>query len=323
MTAKKRRKPRSGPSRPRPEAASRRAGADARAAPARPGGVLGGLFGRPGAGPSSLGKILTALGRGFVVAGSSWAVLAVAFVWVLVEWVAVLLTGAHTTPRFLLQSMALPPIGGGVDFQAAQALPGGKAVLAGIGLMVGRAIVLGVLTGMLVEILKGRRASLAAARSGLRAVPYIVAVTLIGLSVLLVGSSLLSFLGGGLALLGSVVMITALMYFLGFVPPIAVMTRLGLIETFRRSRDQAALAGGQQFTFCLLYVIYVILFLLFGLFGATNASGAIITANPSISAWIYGLLATYVNVAFLGAFCYRSLAAEAVLSTRPAAARRR
>jgi hypothetical protein len=321
VTAKKRRKPGSGPSRPRPEAASRRAGADARGAPARPQGLLGGLFGRPGAGPSSLGRILSALGRGFVAAGSSWAVLVVAFVWVLAEWAALLAMGAHTTPRFLLQSMALPPIGGGVDFQSAQALPGGKAVVAGIGLMIGRAIAVGVVAGLLIEALRGGRASLAAAVSGLRAVPFIIGVNLIGLSVLLVGGSLLAFLGAGLQFLGSVVMITALMYFLGFVAPIAVTTRFGLIDTLRRSRDQAALAGGQQFTFCLLYV--VTLFLLLPLVGATNASGSLITANPSISAWIYGLLAAFVNVAFLGAFCYRSLAAETILASRPAPARRR
>jgi hypothetical protein len=116
-------------------------------------------------------------------------------------------------------------------------------------------------------------------------------------------------------------LITTLLYLLGFVPAIAIRERLGLIDTLRRSRAAASLAGGQQFTFCLLYVV-ALLFVL-PLVGTLNESGGLITANPSVSAWLYGMVATYVNVSFLAALSYRWMAAEPYLATQPVRRRAR
>jgi uncharacterized membrane protein YhaH (DUF805 family) len=167
----------------------------------------------------------------------------------------------------------------------------------------------------------GGRASLRDARRGLRAIPFIVAINVVGLSGLLVGGSVLQVLGFGLQFLGNVMLITALLYFLGFVPAIAVRERRGLLDTLRRSRAAASLAGGQQFTFCLLYVV-ALLFIL-PLVGTVNESAGLITANPSVSAWLYGMVATYVNVSFLAALCYRWMVAEPHLATQPVRRRSR
>jgi hypothetical protein len=322
MTAKKRtrgRTRRPSPGRTSPPSARATVGRASESAP-RP-GLFGGLFGRRSTGPSSLGRLTTALGRGFLVVGGSWPILLVSFVALFGEWAVLIAMGTRTTPRFLVTSMALPPVGSAIDYQSAQALGGTAGIVVGFALLVVRAFVVAVLAGLIIGVLEGRRASLGDARRGLRAVPFVVAINVVGLSALLVGGSLLQVLGFGLQFLGNVILITALLHFLGFVPAIAIRERSGLIDTLRRSRAAASLAGGQQFTFCLLYVV-ALLFVL-PLVGTLNESGGLITANPSVSAWIYGMVATYVNVSFLAALCYRWMAAEPYLVTQPVRRRAR
>jgi len=274
------------------------------------------LFGRA-AGPPQLGSISVALGRGFLVVGATWSILLVGFLSVLAEWGALLAMGARTTARFLLTAMWLPPLGNALDFQSAQAVGGGGGIALGFGLLVGRAFVVAVLAAVAIAALEGRRPSLADAFRGIWALPSVVAASIIGLSVLLVGGSLLQILGVGLQLLGNIVLIAALLHFLGFVPAIALRERRSLVETLRRSRAAATLGGGQHFTFCFLYVM-VALFLIPVIGSRLNESAGLITANPSISAWIFGLVAAYVQVGFLAAFCYRGLVAERVQADRPA-----
>jgi len=322
MTAKKRSKGKGQrPQQARISAASERAtvGRGSESPPRR--GLFGGLFGRRSTGPSALGRLTTALGRGFLVAGGSWPILLVSFVALFGEWAVLIAMGTRTTPRFLVTAMALPPIGSAIDYQSAQALGGTAGIVVGFALLVLRAFVVAVLAGLIIGVLEGGRASLRDARRGLRAVPFVVAINVVGLSALLVGGSLLQVLGFGLQFLGNVMLITALLHFLGFVPAIAVRERLGLIDTLRRSRAAASLAGGQQFTFCLLYVV-ALLFVL-PLLGTLNESGGLITANPSVSAWLYGMVATYVNVSFLAALSYRWMVAEPYLATQPVRRRAR
>jgi hypothetical protein len=321
MTAKKRSKGKGqGPQQARTSTASGAAVGRASKSPPRP-GLFGGLFGRRSTGPSPLGRLATALGRGFLAVGGSWPILLVSFVALFVEWAVPIAMGTRTTPRFLVTAMALPPVGSAIDYQSAQALGGTAGVVVGFALLVLRAFVVAVLAGLIIGVLEGGRASLRDARRGLRAVPFVVAMNVVGLSALLVGGSLLQVLGFGLQFLGNVMLITALLYFLGFVPAVAVRERLGLIDTLRRSRAAASLAGGQQFTFCLLYVV-ALLFVL-PLLGTLNESGGLITANPSVSAWLYGMVATYVNVSFLAALSYRWMAAEPYLVTQPVRRRAR
>jgi hypothetical protein len=322
MTAKKRSKGKSQrPQQARTSAASARATVErASESPPRP-GLFGGLFGRRSTGPSPLGRLTTALGRGFLVVGGSWPILLVSFGALFGEWAVLIAMGTRTTPRFLVTAMALPPVGSAIDYQSAQALGGTAGIVVGFALLVLRAFVVAVLAGLIIGVLEGHRASFRDARRGLRAVPFVVAINVVGLSALLVGGSLLQVLGFGLQFLGNVMLITALLHFLGFVPAIAVRERLGLIDTLRRSRAAASLAGGQQFTFCLLYVV-ALLFVL-PLLGTLNESGGLITANPSVSAWLYGMVATYVNVSFLAALSYRWMAAEPYLATQPVRRRAR
>jgi hypothetical protein len=322
MTAKKRSKGKSQrPQQARTSSASARATAGrASEGPSRP-GLFGGLFGRRSSGPSPLGRLTTALGRGFLAVGGSWPILLVSFVALFGEWAVLIALGTRTTPRFLVTAMALPPVGSAIDYQSAQALGGTAGIVVGFALLVLRAFVVAVLSGLVIGVLEGRRAGRRGARRGLRGVPLVVAINVVGLSALLVGGSLLQVLGFGLQFLGNVMLITALLHFLGFVPAIAVRERLGLIDTLRRSRAAASLAGGQQFTFCLLYVV-ALLFVL-PLLGTLNESGGLITANPSVSAWLYGMAATYVNVSFLAALSYRWMAAEPYLATQPVRRRAR
>jgi hypothetical protein len=278
--------------------------------------LLGGLFGRA-AGPPQLGSVSVAIGRGLVVVGASWSILLVTFLAVLAEWGVLLATGARTTPRFLLTAMWLPPLGNALDFQSGQAVGGGGGIALGLGLLVGRALVVSVLTALILAALVGGRPSIGDAALALRAWPSVIASSLIGLSVLLVGGSFLQILGVGLQLLGNVALLAALLHFLGFVPAIAVRERLRLVETLRASREAATLGGGQHFTFCFLYVL-VALFVIPVIGSRLSDSAGQITANPSISAWVLGLVASYVQVAFLAAFCSRLLVADRVLAERPA-----
>ncbi|HEX9694198.1 MAG TPA: hypothetical protein VGA74_04240, partial [Actinomycetota bacterium] len=161
MTAKKRSKGKTQrPSQARSSAASARVpvgrGSET---PSRP-GLFGGLFGRRPTGPSPLGRLTSALGRGFLVAGGSWPILLVSFVALFGEWAVLIAMGTHATPRFLVTAMALPPIGSAIDYQSAQALGGTAGIVVGFGLLVARAFVVAVLAGLIIGILEGRRASL-------------------------------------------------------------------------------------------------------------------------------------------------------------------
>ncbi|HSL68178.1 MAG TPA: hypothetical protein VK977_08480, partial [Actinomycetota bacterium] len=159
MTAKKRSKGKShGPQQARTSAASARATVGrASETPSRP-GLFGGLFGRRSTGPSPLGRLTTALGRGFLVVGGSWPILLVSFVALFGEWAVLIAMGTRTTPRFLVTAMALPPVGSAIDYQSAQALGGTAGVVVGFALLVLRAFVVGVLAGLIIGDLEGRRA---------------------------------------------------------------------------------------------------------------------------------------------------------------------
>ncbi|HET7870106.1 MAG TPA: hypothetical protein VFM85_07300, partial [Actinomycetota bacterium] len=166
MTAKKRTRGRTRrPSQGRTSPASARAtvGRAQESPPPRP-GLFGGLFGRRSTGPSSLGRLTTALGRGFLVVGGSWPVLLVSFVALFGEWAVLIAMGTRTTPRFLVTSMALPPVGSAIDYQSAQALGGTAGIVVGFALLVVRAFVVAVLAGLIIGVLEGRRASLRDAR---------------------------------------------------------------------------------------------------------------------------------------------------------------
>src|SRR5436309_6167280 len=161
MTAKKRSKGKGRrPSQARTSSSSATATARRTSeAPPRP-GLFGSLFGRRPTGPSLLGRLTTALGRGFVVVGGSWPILLVSFVALFGEWVVLIAVGTRTTPRLLMQAMVIPPIASFlVDFQSAQALGGAKGIVVGFGFLIGRAVVVALLVGLVIGVLEGRRPS--------------------------------------------------------------------------------------------------------------------------------------------------------------------
>jgi len=90
------------------------------------------------------------------------------------------------------------------------------------------------------------------------------------------------------------------------------------VETLRRSGRAALMPRSRHILMCLLYIFLALPMLL-----AFAPEGNFLTVNPSIRAWVYGLCASFIHVAFLAAFSYRWMAVEDEVPERPVKRARR
>jgi hypothetical protein len=278
-----------------------------------------GLFSRSFA-DSAFPPIGRSLAQGFVVAGSSLGLLAGAFVLVFVLWIALVALGLEGPPGRLVDLLALPPISSYFDALNGVAIYGlgGVGFAAATGFILVRAVILSFLAAAVVQELEGGGPPVAVLLRGLRAIPAVIAAGVLTLSAMILGSVLLPVLGAGLGFLGSFLTLVGAMFFLVYVPIVAVRMDLGVAETIRRSGRAAMMPGSRHLILCLLYV-----FLTLPILVAVAPGGGLLGVNPSIAMWAFALVCTYVHLGFLATFAYRWIEAEDQVPDTPVRVRRR
>jgi hypothetical protein len=258
--------------------------------------------------------------RGLVIAGSSLPVLAIAFVLLFVLWIGLVALGLEGPPGRLVDLLALPPISTYFDALNGVAIYGlgGVGFVAATVFIVVRSVILSFLAALLVQQVEGGGPLGEALVRGLRAIPVVIASGILALSAMILGSVLLPILGAGLGFLGSVVTLVGAMFFLVYVPIIAVRMDLGASETIRRSGRAAMMPGSRHLMLCLLYV-----FLTLPILVAVAPGGGLLGVNPSIGMWGFALVCTYLHLGFLATFAYRWVEAEEQVPEAPVRRRRR
>jgi hypothetical protein len=277
--------------------------------------MFGRLFGAPV--PPALSVMptfRTSLAQGFVVVASNPVLVIACFLLVLAVWSALLALGYVGAPFTLAQTFALPPLSIAFDTQNAVSIAGQRTgVIAGLGLLIVRAIVVSLLSAAIVVAFEqGGRVSTSATRRAFLAYPRVLASCVLGYLSLFF-TQLGQFLPAGIGLLAQVVLPTFVLYLLGFVPFIAVRRRTSLPDTLRLSVAGARTPGGRHLSFCILYVLMA-LFLAWFL-----PDGSYITASPSVATWIGILAMTVLHLGFTAALGYRWLAVERTTAGEPPA----
>ncbi|HEV8564500.1 MAG TPA: hypothetical protein VGR41_06270 [Actinomycetota bacterium] len=258
----------------------------------------------------------TSLSRGFLLVGSTPALVLLPFAWTLVTWLILQVSGYIGAPLLLAQSVALPPLSVSSDFQTALVTfgqPTGIYVM--LPFLLVRAVIIAVLAGLIVEGFERGTVSLDGARRGVRALPLVLSGVVLSLLsvIMLVYASLL---GPGLGTLLQVLVPAVALWVLGFVPFAAVDERRSLPVTLTRSYYGARTPGGRQFLFSMLYLLLLTVLQAF-------TPGAETTANPSLATWAFILAIDYVHVGFFAAYGYRWLViAPSVAAPVPASRRR-
>jgi hypothetical protein len=283
--------------------------------PRRAGPFGGSLF---GVGDSSLPPVGRSLGRGLFAIASQPVLLAAALALIVVTWFVLVGLGFEGRPAPLAQLLAFPPISTLFDSGIGQSMFGlgpGLLIYLVVAFVI-RSVVVAVLTGVVVESVEDGRVSLYGVLRGLRAIPTIFAIQVLSLSAVILGNNLLPILGPGIGLLAMVAALVGVLFFLGFAPAAAVHDRRAATESIRRAGRAARLPGGNQLVFCALYFILALV-VTFVSPGANE-----ITANPTLSTWVFVMFVNVLHLAFMAAFAYRWIVVEPDVPEQPLPRRR-
>ena len=308
MTAKKRRRPQ----RPRPapaEPATTEVEVEQEAPQRRPfgSGLLSG-------GPSAMPPVGRSLGHGLLAVASSPVLLAIAVVVPLLAWLGLLALGFEGRPSLLVDVLALPPISTYFDLGTGESLLSlGPSFLVFIGVAVlVRSLLYGLLAGMIVETLEDGRLSKWGLLRGVSAIPTVLAVNLLSFSLILASNVIFPVLGPGIGLLAAIGALVGGLFFLGFAPTAAVRQQRGVLESIRRSGRAAMLPGSRHVLFCAIY-FFIALPVVVGL----APGGSEITANPTLSGWIFISAASVLHLAFMAALAFRWIGVEQAVPEEP------
>lgn len=267
-----------------------------------------------GGGPSVMPGITRSLGRGLLTVASTPALLAVAIVFPLLAWLALLAFGFEGSPARLVDVLALPPISTYFDLGTGASLVGvGSAFLAYTAVaIVIRGILFALLTGLIVDTLERGRVTTYGLVRGARAIPTVLVVQVLSFSLIVAGNIVFPILGPGIGFLAFVAALVGGLFFLGFAPAAAVRQGRPALESVRRSGRAAMLPGSKHLAFCALY-FFIALPVVVGF----APGGSEITANPSLFAWIFILAVNVIHLAFMAALAYRWIVAEPSVPEEP------
>ena len=278
-------------------------------------GVLDALFAaRP---PADIGmpRIRTALARGVAVVAGSPVLVVAPFLYVLALWLVMVAFGFQGPFAPFANALALPPMGTSFDATLATGLFGLQggllAILAFVAL---RSVVMAFLTTAIVDSLEAGRTSIWAVTRGVVALPTTLGVNIIGIGLLTLSSFFAPLLGPGFGILIQLATLVLGAYLFVYAPVIAVAERGTMPEALSKSVRAARIPGAGNLTMASLYVIPTVAVIL-----APGKPGNIIGVNPSIGAWVFVLLATFLQVVAMAAFAYRYLS---IADEVPAAAPR-
>jgi hypothetical protein len=249
---------------------------------------------RAGLPPSPFPPLGVSVARGLRVVGSSPVILATAFLSLLATSVAFVVLGVELTPRFLAVAMAISPAHLFTDVPVAFSPTDVTALLASVvGLAILRSVTFSLLISLIAQGLDGVPDLRAAVRRIGRPVLTVLAIYLLEVGLVVVVLQLFAAFLGQFAPL----VVAASIYFLAFVPVVAVMEDTSLRAAFGLGTRAARLPGLRHMSLVLLY--YVVLSI------AAAISPVLAPATPEILTWAYGLVMTFVHVAVLGALVFR------------------
>jgi hypothetical protein len=261
------------------------------------------------------------LGRGLLAVVSSPGLLAIAILVPLLAWLALYALGFEGRPALLVDVLALPPIATYFDLGTGQSLLGlgpSFLIFTAAAILI-RGALYGLLAGMIVESLEDGRVSSWGLLRGVAAIPTVIVVQVLSFTLILTSGIILPVLGPGIGLLGATGSLVGGLFFLGFAPTAAVRQRRGVVETIRRSGRAAMLPGSRHLLFCALYFLFFIA--LSFVVGLAPGAGDV-TANPSLSGWIFILAASVLHLGFMGGLAYRWIVAEPSVPEQPVPRRR-
>ncbi len=271
------------------------------------------------AGPSVMPPIGRSLGNGLLAVVTSPVLLLVALIAPLLVWLGLLAVGFEGRPALLVDALALPPIATYFDLGTGESLLGiGPTFLVfTTAAILLRGVVYGLLAGMIVEALEDGRVSSWGLVRGIASIPTVIVVQVLSFSLILGSNVVFPILGPGIGLLAAVAALVAGLFFLGFAPTAAVRQRRGVVETIRRSGRAAMLPGSRHVLFCTLY-FFIALPVVVGL----APGGSDVTANPTLTGWLFILAANVLHLAFMAALAYRWIGAEPEVPEEPVRRRR-
>lgn len=234
------------------------------------------------------------------VAGAP-VVLAATFLGLLVLWGGFALLGADLSPQGMVYVMGVPPIYVLLDVGVVQSLVRSSttgALVAVVGLGVGRALILGTVTLLVLGAVRGE----VDLRSDLRRLPK-VAVAQFGIYGVELGLFLvlLVFVQSLLGPVAILLLLVVGLLFLGFAPVVAAAEPVPSGKALRLGFRAARLPGPRHLTLVLMYLLVV----LYAGAGATSAAGAASPVTPSILTWGMALLTTFIHAVVLGGLAYR------------------
>ena len=265
-------------------------------------------------GPSAMPPIGRSLGNGLLAVVSSPILLAIAVVVPLLAWLALLALGFEGRPSLLVDVLALPPISTYFDLGTGESLLSlgpSFLVFIGVALLV-RSLLYGLLAGMIVETLEDGHVSRWGLLRGVSAIPTVLAVNLLSFSLILASNVIFPVLGPGIGLLAAIGALVGGLFFLGFAPTSAVRQQRGVVESIRRSGRAAMLPGSRHVLFCAIY-FFIALPVVVGL----APGGSEITANPTLSGWIFISAASVLHLAFMAALAFRWIGVEPAVPEEP------
>ena len=287
------------PRRPKAPSPSHNGHAPARPAPDRM-PVLARVLARPEA-DSPHPPVGRSLLRGIGAVAWSVPTLATVFVLVLVLWLGLVALGFEGPIGRLASLVAIPPLSTYTDALNATAIfgYGTTSFAATAGFLVVRSIVSGILAGLALGAVEGWSWRLAVLR-GIRAIPAAAIAALLGLSVLVVGSVVFPLLGPGLGFLGSILALVAALLLFVHGPIAAVVEPLPAFEAVRKGMRAATMPGSRHLLLTVAYFFFAL-----PLVPALAPQGPELGVNPSLAAWLYALVATWLHVGYLAAFALR------------------
>jgi hypothetical protein len=281
-------------------------------------GFLDGLL-TPRYPDSAMPKKSTSVGRGFITAASSPAIVGSMLLSVFAGWMLFVALGFQGPFALMASFLALPPLGTVFDSGLVGRLfhlPATVSIFALVGL---RSLLLAVFTSLVVDGLRGVRQDRWSIVRCIKILPVTLAVCVLALGLTILTRILGALLGAGLGFLAVVATLVGGVYLFAYAPVIALTEGRGVSESLSKSVRAARMPGTTNLAFASFYglAMFAVLF---------GSGGGKLGVNPSPQGWAVVLFVNFLQVAMMGAFAFRYLSvAEAVpdaAARKPRSARR-
>jgi hypothetical protein len=271
-------------------------------------GILASLFTPRVSGTTGMPRLYTSFGRGFVTVAASPPLVLGAIVFPFFVWLVLISVGFQGPATVLANLLALPPIGTTFDYSLSISLFGAANGPVGILILAAffavRSAVIGIVFGLVVEMLQTGKATLSGVVRGLWVTPVVFAVTFIGFGLLILGQVAGAVLGLSLAFFVIIASVIASIYLFVFAPLCALTQGTGIGESIKTSVRAARMPGAGNLGVASVYGIVAIAI------SSVPGVGATIGLDPATATWVYISLIGVFHVSVMATFAYRWMCIE-------------